>query len=140
MLLRKNKILWSIVIFYGLLSLSCGDYFNGKEDQVALARVGDSYLYKDDLRSLITPGMSPHDSAALVVNYINNWASRQLLLSKSKINLPEEKLAEFDQLVADYKADLYTKAYLEALVRQSQGHYNYRPTITGVLRNAKREL
>ena len=120
MLLRRNKILWSIVFFCGLLLVSCGDYFNGKEDQVALARVGDSYLYKDDLRSLITRDMSPQDSAALVVNYINNWASKQLLLSKSKINLPEEKLAEFDQLVADYRADLYTKAYLEALVRQSQ--------------------
>jgi len=100
--------------------LSCSDFLNGKEDDAPLARVGDTYLYEDAVASMISDGMSPQDSAAFVVNYINKWASKQLLLSKSKINLPEEKLAEFDRLVADYRADLYTKAYLEALVQQSQ--------------------
>jgi hypothetical protein len=42
------------------------------------------------------------------------------LLFKSKINLPEEKLADFDRLVNDYKTDLYTRAYIEALVQQSK--------------------
>ena len=55
-----------------------------------------------------------------MTNYINNWASKQLLLDKSKINLPEEKLREFDRLVSDYRSDLYTRAYIEALVLQSQ--------------------
>ena len=85
-----------------------------------MARVGDNYLYEDAISSMISNEMSPQDSAAFVVNYINRWASKQLLLSKSKINLPEEKLAEFDRLVANYQADLYTKAYLEALVQKSQ--------------------
>ena len=52
-------------------------------------------------------------------NYINSWASKQLLLSKARINLPEEKLQEFDVFVADYKTDLYTRAYKEALVSRS---------------------
>ncbi|WP_272653117.1 MULTISPECIES: peptidyl-prolyl cis-trans isomerase [Maribacter] len=60
--------------------------------------------------------MSKVDSVSFVTNYINNWASKQLLLSKSKINLPEEKLSEFDALVDAYRTDLYTRAYQEALV------------------------
>lgn len=108
------------MIFCGFVLISCGDFFNGKEDRAVLARVGDTYLYEDVITSMIADEMSPQDSAAFVVNYINKWASKQLLLSKSKINLPEEKLAEFDRLVSDYKADLYTKAYLEALVQKSQ--------------------
>ncbi len=110
----------ALVICCGFLVWSCSDFFNGKEDREVLARVGDTYLYKDAISSLISNEMSPQDSAAFVVNYVNRWASKQLLLSKSKINLPEEKLAEFDRLVADYQADLYTKAYLEALVQNSQ--------------------
>ena len=62
--------------------------------------------------------MTKADSTAFITNYINKWASKQLLLSKSKINLSEEKLAEFDALVSDYKTDLYTRAYKEALIRQ----------------------
>lgn len=116
----KNTLNLAIVILCWIIVLSCSDFFNGKDDRAVLARVGDTYLYKDVVASMISDEMSPQDSATFVVNYINQWASKQLLLSKSKINLPEHKLAEFDRLVADYKADLYTKAYLEALVQQSQ--------------------
>lgn len=91
-----------------------------KDDREAIARVGDTFLYKEDISSLLEGQKSKVDSTSFVTNYINNWASKQLLLSKAKINLPEERLAEFDKLVADYKTDLYTRAYKEALVQQSQ--------------------
>ncbi|MEM8928070.1 MAG: peptidyl-prolyl cis-trans isomerase [Bacteroidota bacterium] len=116
----RNIVKFAIVICCGFLVWSCSDFFNGKEDREVLARVGDTYLYEDAISSAISDEMSPQDSAAFVVNFINQWASKQLLLSKSKINLPDEKLAEFDRLVADYQADLYTKAYLEALVQKAQ--------------------
>ncbi|MDF0708859.1 peptidyl-prolyl cis-trans isomerase [Flagellimonas okinawensis] len=102
------------------LGTSCEGMFNKAEEKEPVARVGDAYLYKEDIAALIQDDMTAKDSAVFVTNYINNWASKQLLLSKSKINLPEEKLAEFDRLVSDYKADLYTRAYIEALVNQSQ--------------------
>ncbi|MGX1930908.1 peptidyl-prolyl cis-trans isomerase [Flagellimonas sp. 2504JD4-2] len=105
-----------VIAFLG----SCGSIFREKAEKEPLARVGDIYLYKDDVASLIRDDMSPQDSALFVNNYINNWASKQLLLSKSKINLPEDELAEFDRLVEDYRADLYTRAYVEALVLQAQ--------------------
>lgn len=98
--------------------VSCEGYFNKKEEKEPLARVGELYLYKEDLKPLLKEGMSKGDSASFVTNYINNWASKQLLLSKSKINLPEEKLREFDALVDAYRTDLYTRAYQEALVSQ----------------------
>ncbi|WP_232520981.1 peptidyl-prolyl cis-trans isomerase [Flagellimonas nanhaiensis] len=99
---------------------SCDSLFKENEEKEPLARVGDQYLYKEDIASLITEDMNAEDSTLFVTNYINNWASKQLLLSKSKINLPEDRLAEFDRLVSDYRADLYTRAYVEALVLQEQ--------------------
>lgn len=98
---------------------SCGKLFKKQEDKPALARVGDSYLYQEDIAAVVTANMSKEDSAAFVSNYINTWASKQLLMNKSKINLPEKKLVEFDRLVSDYKTDLYTRAYLEALVQKA---------------------
>lgn len=83
-----------------------------------LARVGESYLYREDIKPLMTDGMSKSDSISFVTNYINNWASKQLLLSKAIINLPEDKLNDFNALVRDYRTDLYTRAYKEALVIQ----------------------
>lgn len=117
--LQKNS-LFLLGTLSALLVSSCEGLFNKEENREPLARVGDTYLYKEDIASLIQDDMSAADSTLFVTNYINNWASKQLLLSKSKINLPEEKLAEFDRLVSNYRSDLYTRAYIEALVLQAQ--------------------
>ena len=102
-----------------LSSVGACEYFKKSDTTgVPVARVGDAYLYKADIAPYITDDMTAQDSATFVVGYINNWASKQLLLSKSKINLPEDKLKEFDRLVTDYRPDLYTRAYVEALVQQ----------------------
>lgn len=102
------------------LNSSCSGLFKKDEEKEPLARVGDVFLYKEDVATLLDDSISEQDSAIFVTDYINNWASKQLLLSKSKINLPEEKLSEFDRLVDDYKSDLYTRAYVEALVFNAQ--------------------
>lgn len=111
-----NTVLGTSIVL--VLLASCNSFFKKSEDRGPIARVGESYLFKEDIAPMLTKDMSKEDSIAFVSGYINNWASKQLLLSKSKINLTEEKLAEFDALVNDYRADLYTRAYKEALVSQ----------------------
>jgi len=103
---------------FATVLLGACNYIWKKEQPEALARVGETYLYKDDVKALMGKNLSKEDSASFVTNYINNWASKQLLLDKAKINLTEDKLAEYDALVADYRTDLYTRAYKEALVQQ----------------------
>ncbi len=103
-----------------LASLSgCKDLWRTEPDRKPVARVGERFLYRDELRGLLAEGLSPEDSAAFVSNYINNWATKELLFSKAQLNLPPEKIAEYEALVAEYQADLYTRAYKEALVAQA---------------------
>ena len=106
-------------IFTVLFFASCSSFIKDQGTEGPLARVGESYLYEKDVIPLMYDGITKQDSVSVVTNYINNWASKQLLLSKAKINLPEEKLAEFNALVADYQTDLYTRAYKDALVGQA---------------------
>ena len=47
------------------------------------------------------------------------WATTQLLIDGANLNLTKETQAEFEQLVQQYKSDLYTSAYTEALVNQN---------------------
>jgi len=102
-----------------MVLFSCDDLFKKEVDKNPIARVGDVFLYKEDLAPLLIENMTKGDSASFATNYINNWASKQLLLSKAKINLSEEKLAEYNALVDDYRTDLYTRIYKEALVSRS---------------------
>lgn len=115
---RLSGILLWVVLLCSFIS--CDSYFKRKPNRVALARVGEAYLYKEDIPSLKFGNMSKEDSASVVNNFINTWAYKQLLLSKAKINLPQDQLQVFEDLVSDYRTDLYIGAYKEALVLKSQ--------------------
>ncbi len=110
-----------ICLLFFLLSLtSCEGLFKKEPDDAPLARVGDAYLYKEDIQALLNSTRNDQDSASLVTNYINNWAVKQLLFSKAQINLTEEQIEEFERLVSNYKVDLFTRAYKEALVLRGE--------------------
>jgi len=121
MFLKRNKvaIYRLLIIPLVLVLISCGSYLTKEESFDAVARVGENYLYQEDINALLYEGVTKEDSVSLTASYINNWAAKQLLLSKSKVNLPEEKLNEFDALVSEYRADLYTRAYKDALINKA---------------------
>lgn len=97
---------------------SCEGLWKKDTDRQPVARVGDQYLYQEDLDMMLPEITNPEDSASFVNNYITTWATRQLLLDKARINLTEEQLQRFEALVSNYRTDLYTRAYKEALVQQ----------------------
>jgi len=101
-----------------LLFSSC-DYFKKANDQNPVARVNESYLYMDDIKDVVPEGTSHQDSTLMVNAYINRWARRLLLMDGALVNLSEDKQNEFSKLVEQYKNDLYTKAYLEGLVKKN---------------------
>jgi hypothetical protein len=111
----RIKVLYILVF---ILVSSC-DFIKTTDDSVPVARVNDSYLYEDDIIGLVAKGTSKQDSTLLIQNFINKWATQQLLVDGAKLNLSEEKQEAFDKLVVQYKNDLYTKAYMEALVKRN---------------------
>ncbi|TRZ42764.1 peptidyl-prolyl cis-trans isomerase [Robertkochia solimangrovi] len=107
------------VLFLALILFTGCNFF--KKDTVIdpVARVGDHYLLKEEISRLNTGNRSSEDSLIYINNYINDWAQKQLLLDRARINLSASKQAEFERLVEQYRADLYINAYKEALVSKS---------------------
>ena len=112
------KSIHYILIWLVILVSSC-DFFKKTENGNPIARVNDTYLYEEDIKGLIYDGITKEDSTLRVNNFINKWATQQLLINGAQINLSEEKQTEFKRLVKQYKNDLFIKAYLEALVKRS---------------------
>lgn len=108
---------FTIIIIFVLVT-SC-NFFKKVDDRVAIARVNDAYLYYDDIKNLVSEGASKEDSMLLVQNFINKWATQQLFVDGAIRNLSEDQHDAFDKLILQYKNDLYTKAYIEALVKRS---------------------
>jgi hypothetical protein len=115
---RVATVLSSLTIL--ALVLSCEGLFKNEPENTPLARVGNEYLYEQDIASFLGSALNDQDSASIVANYINNWAVKQLLFSKAQINLTEEQIANFERLVANYRIDLFTRAYKEALVLRGE--------------------
>lgn len=101
-----------------VLFVSC-DFFQPKITEEVVAQAGKHYLYKKDIQNLVNSDLSIEDSTRVVNTFINNWATQMLLLEKAEINLSQEKLNGYNNLVNNYKADLYTKGYLDIIATKT---------------------
>lgn len=99
----------------GFLLAGCS-YFEKEEERAVLVRVNESFLYEEDINALINENTSEEDSAIIVSNYITRWATQQLLIDRAQLNLPESQQKEFRDLIENYKNELYTSAYKDAVV------------------------
>jgi len=94
--------------------------FSCKKEEViesAVARVGDKYLYEEDIAKRFPENLSKEDSLLYRNNIIKNWATEELLLQKAKLNI-EDKNNEIRQLVKTYEKELFIDKYKEAVLQQ----------------------
>lgn len=113
-----KKLNYIFISGFTLLLFSCS-YFKEPEKKVGIARVNNNYLYEEDLIGLIPPESKPEDSVLLVKDFINRWAAQRLLIDAAERNLSEEEKTDFEKLVQQYRHDIYTRAYLEAIVNKT---------------------
>lgn len=114
----------NILIFIILLT-AC----NNKSDlvkRIALAKIGDVFLYYDEIPKLLQPGISPEDSAAIIQNYINKWAKKELLFMKAEQNLTAEFKNEIEKQLEETKANLVIYQYQRQMMLEKMD-----TTITG---------
>jgi hypothetical protein len=107
----------SFILFF-LIVCSC-NYFKPEKKAQSIARVGKSYLYKSDIATLVPAGTTKEDSLLLVRDFIDRWASQKLLIEAAERNLSDAKKSEYNTLIKQYKIDLYTKAYIEEVVKRT---------------------
>jgi hypothetical protein len=110
------KFVTAVVV--SLVFTAC-TFFESNKNTEAIARVNTDYLYAADIENLVPPGISKEDSIVIVRSFIDRWASQKLLIKVADVNLNKNKKAEFDTLIQQYKSDLYTKAYLEEIVKRT---------------------
>jgi len=83
----------------------------GNSKRIPLAKAGNSVLYADQVKGIIPPGTSATDSNAMVNNYINKWAKRELLYQKAEDNLSPEIMEDIDNQVKEARINLVIYQY-----------------------------
>jgi hypothetical protein len=87
-------------------------------DDRAIARAYNEYLYASDIESLVPKGTLPSDSLSMTQNYVNTWLKNQLLLHKAERNLNEDQ-KDFSRQLEDYKNSLIIYKYETELIKQN---------------------
>ena len=105
------------VLLLIISTLQSCELFQPTQEAKQIARVHDVILYDYDLKNFNIPeGLSEKDSIAVLIDHINDWATKQLILLESKKNLTEKKQIEYNNLVEEYRLDLFSSAYENAYV------------------------
>ena len=108
-----TRFLFTLVICLALLGC---DFLEPKRSKEAVARVNETYLYQEDIQALIAENTTKQDSISIVANYIQRWATQQLLIDQASINLPQQQIDDYQDMVEEYRNDLFAEAYKGAIV------------------------
>ncbi len=104
----KRFILIILILFS---SVSCDNLANNNSNDL-VARAGGNFLYTNDLPVF----ESKDDSLRKFSNFIESWAKEKVLYDLSLVNLSQSKKNQIDQLVDNYKIDLYINSYKDLIV------------------------
>lgn len=110
--------LFTVLVYSVLLLLSCQHLQKPQPKKSnPIARVGNHFLYADDLAFLFKDRTPISDSLALVKSYIDDWIRRKLLLETAIRYLPAEK-QNVEQQIQDYRESLLIYSYEDELIKQ----------------------
>jgi hypothetical protein len=101
-----------------LIIISLAGCRGKKSDQtrIAVAAVGSRILYYDQIPRILSAGTSAADSTAIMQNYINSWARKELLFLKAEENLSDKNKAEIESQLLETKTNLFIYQYQRQLM------------------------
>ncbi len=105
-----------IILLFAVSVLSGCNSKQSAGKRIQVAEVGKIALYYDEMPRLIQPGVNEADSAALIQNYINKWAKRELLLQKAEANLSDELKNKIAAQLEETRANLLIYQYQQQMM------------------------
>jgi hypothetical protein len=105
------------IILVCIISLLAGcKNSHNQAKRIPLAEVGKVILYYDELPMVNQGDKNTADSAALIQNYINKWAKRQLLLKKAEDNLSPALRNEIEKQLEETRSNLVIYQYQRQMI------------------------
>jgi hypothetical protein len=130
-----------VVILFALFTGWCTD-INKPPKEEPLAKVGDTYLYPSEIRSLLKLGLSKNDSMVFMASLIDKWIRKQLILQKAELNLTDAE-KDVNKELDEYRTSLLIFKYeqkllkekLDTIVRVSEINSYYNQNVSNFILN-----
>lgn len=109
-----NLVFLSYICILITLFGSC----RSEEKSDVIVKVFDEKLYREDLDKIMPKGVKLEDSLLIAHNYIRDWITNQLLVSKALNQLSEEE-KDIEDKVCDYRTSLLVHRYKQKIIREN---------------------
>jgi hypothetical protein len=107
------------IVPFVLVSIACSlvacDWGNDRAELIA--EIGGRQLTWKEVSDVVPDNSTAEDSASLADHYINDWITKQLIISKAESSLPDE-LKSFEEMIENYRSSLLIYAFEQEWVRQ----------------------
>ena len=103
------------ILFILIVAVSCKEEETIQNNDY-IAKVGDKYLYKKDIASIIKN--YNNDSSSVANNIINNWIIEQLEYREAIKNIPKDN-PEIEKLIDEYRTFLYIDRFKKEYVKNN---------------------
>ncbi|HBZ21915.1 MAG TPA: hypothetical protein DEO60_12360, partial [Bacteroidales bacterium] len=110
-----NRYIPIVIILFVLSGCSNS---NRQLKRTPVAKAGLKVLYYDEIPEQTRKAATLSDSAALIQNYINKWAKRELMFQKAEENLSSELVNAIDEQIQETRQDLVVYEYQSMMIRQ----------------------
>ena len=104
-------------VFLSLIACSLAACEWGKDRAELIAEIGGKQLMWKEVSDVVPDNSIAEDSASLADHYINDWITKQLIISKAESSLPDE-LKSFEEMIENYRSSLLIYAFEQEWVRQ----------------------
>lgn len=114
--MKVSGEIYKIALFLVLIVLAACHTEHDHRGKTPLVEAGGQFLYREDLQTVIPPGISSADSLSFAERYIREWVEDALLYEKAKNNIPDNDRIE--ALVDNYRKTLIVHTYQQQLIEQ----------------------
>jgi hypothetical protein len=110
-----NRIFIVILIVFTFASCKSN---NNQVKRIPVAKAGNVVLYYDEIPQQVKEGITPGDSAAVIRNYINKWAKRELMFLQAQVNLSPDLRNDIEKQLDETRVNLVVYEYQRMMMMQ----------------------
>ncbi len=116
-----NTLKFQFIVLFFLIAACDYVKLSNSEDigetDVRIARVKETFLYRNDLAGVVPDDVSLRDSIDIVNQYVDSWIKKQLMIDKASASIQFDE-ADIERKVLDYRYALMVHEYEKLVVQQ----------------------
>jgi hypothetical protein len=110
-----NNVVYAILIMTVFTGCSNND---SRLKRIPVAKAGNVVLYYDEIPNQVRESFSETDSLAVIQNYINKWAKKELLFQKAEENISEDLRNQIETQLDETRINLIVYEYQRQMMLQ----------------------